>query len=434
MNKILLIIKREYLTKVRKKAFLITTFLFPLLTGSIWLIPVWLAVKGGGEEKKIWVLDHTGAVFKNQYKKTNNLTFEKCEETLELAKLDFSDKHYYGLLYIPKLNLEHPKGITLWTIDNPNFEVPQTIEGIIETQIENIKLEGAGIDRTIIEKSKTDISLETLKLDNTGEKQSNAGISSILSYASGVIIYIVIFVYGIQVMRGVMEEKSSRIVEVIISSVKPFQLMMGKIIGTAAVAFTQLFLWLTLTFIVSIVASKFSGISNVERIQQNIKEKNIKVEDKSSTFMILEKLNRSVNLPQTVGLFFIYFLGGYLLYSSLFAAIGSAIDTETDTQQFMLPVMMPLFLSVTLLSQVLKDHDGPLAFWLSIIPLTSPVIMMGRLPFEVPLWQIVLSVSLLIGGFIFTTWLAGRIYRVGILMYGKKVTYKELAKWFFVKI
>jgi ABC-2 type transport system permease protein len=240
--------------------------------------------------------------------------------------------------------------------------------------------------------------------------------------------------YGAQVMRGVVDEKTNRIVEIIISSVRPFQLMMGKILGIAAVAFTQLLLWVILTISVAIAVAKTIDIKQGKEIvaeNQNVDE----MVSADKTTLIVKTFNSfsSINLPFILGMFAIYFIGGYLLYSALFAAVGSAVDSDTDTQQFMLPITIPLALSFAMISVILKDPHSSMAVWLSIIPITSPVIMTMRLPFDVPVWQLFASISLLIGGFVFTTWFAGRIYRVGILMYGKKVNYRELMKWFFIR-
>jgi ABC-2 type transport system permease protein len=251
-----------------------------------------------------------------------------------------------------------------------------------------------------------------------------------------------IFVYGVQVMKGVMEEKMSRIVEVIISSVKPFELMMGKIMGVALVGLTQFLLWIGLTFLITTASSQFLGTNRFQAQSEQVQAQIAKSDPKSaakmkqktdSTIGQVTKALSTLNIPLILGTFLFYFFGGYLLYSALFAAVGSAVDNETDTQQFMMPITIPIILSIIMAQFVLREPDGSLAFWMSMIPFTSPIIMMVRMPFGVPAWEIALSMALLVMGFIFTTWLAARIYRIGILMYGKKVSYKELSKWLFYK-
>ena len=248
----------------------------------------------------------------------------------------------------------------------------------------------------------------------------------------GFLIYIFIFLYGAMVMRGVMEEKTSRIVEIIISSVKPIQLMMGKILGIALVGFTQFALWVSLTFVISSVATALlvspadlNPVDMANGSEMLIQEADMNHSGLASVFEQLE----SINITFLLVMFLFYFIGGYLMYGSLFAAVGSAVDSETDSQQFMLPITIPLIFSFIALQTILENPDSSLAFWCSIIPFTSPIVMMGRLPFDPPLWELGLSMVLLIVGFIFTSWLAGRIYRVGILMYGQKVNYKTLWKW-----
>jgi ABC-2 type transport system permease protein len=432
MDKIFLILKREYLTRVRKKSFLITTFVFPILMGSIWILPIWLSTQPSGE-RTIEVIDKS-AIFKNQFNTKDNIKFVESNLPLEIAKDQFINDGYSGLLYIPKFDLENPKGFTFWSAQTEGLELQDNIEKILENEIERLKLQKAGIDKEVLEKNKVNISLETKSFDGGKEKESNTGTSTALSIIFAFVIYFAIFMYGAQVMRGVVDEKTNRIVEIIISSVRPFQLMMGKILGIAAVAFTQLLLWVILTFTVAIAVAKTIDIKQEKEIVTDDKKvDHIMSADKTTLIVKIYKSFGSINLPFLFGMFSIYFIGGYLLYSALFAAVGSAVDSDTDTQQFMLPITIPLALSFAMISVILKDPHSPMAVWLSIIPITSPVIMTMRLPFDVPVWQLITSIALLIGGFVFTTWFAGRIYRVGILMYGKKVNYRELMKWFFIK-
>ncbi len=309
-------------------------------------------------------------------------------------------------------------------------------------ELQTDKQEPISVD-DLLRSIKTSVDINTLKIGEDGkESKSYTEINMVLGMFSGILIYFFIFMFGSQVMRGVIEEKTSRIVEVIISSVKPFQLMMGKIIGVGLVGLTQFLLWVVLTFaIVTIVTStmspKAAGKSATEQLIKQNQTINpgmaeaIPVQSKSGTDEmggVMEAIN-SVNFPVMIGSFLFFFLFGYLLYAALFAAIGGAVDSEADTQQFMLPITIPLILSIVMAQFIIRDPDGPVSFWFSIFPLTSPVVMMIRIPFGVPYLEVILSMVLLLFGFLATTWLAAKIYRTGILMYGKKVNYKELWKW-----
>jgi ABC-2 type transport system permease protein len=278
-------------------------------------------------------------------------------------------------------------------------------------------------------------------------KKTSSGFTTGIGFIAGFLIYMFIFIYGAQVMRGVMEEKTSRIVEVIISSVKPFELMLGKIIGVALVGLTQFLLWVVLTTCIYTVvtATLFKGESTEKKVEQLIQSRtpaamqmmemdSSSVSQNNWAVEVTDAINNT-NFPFIIAMFIFYFLGGYLLYSALFAAIGAAVDSETDTQQFMLPITIPLIVSFIMVQYVILNPHGNIAFWFSMIPFTSPIIMMVRIPFgmENHYGEVALSMMCLIAGFIFTTWLAGRIYRTGILMYGKKVNYRELARWLFYK-
>ena len=324
------------------------------------------------------------------------------------------------------------------------MELKSEIEKVIEKQIENIKLSEAGITHKILEDSRVNVSSETISLSDEGEKTSSSGAATIIGGICAFLIYMSVFIYGTQVMRGVTEEKTSRIVEVIISSIKPYQLMMGKIIGVALVGLTQFVLWIFLTISLTTVASAVLS-SKMPKDSQQIQQEMSKMQKGMPTANmpgggvdnpvaeVLGAVN-SLNIPLIIGCFLFYYLGGYLFYSALFGAVGAAVDNDADTQQFMLPITLPIIFSFIFAQFVLRDPDGNLAFWTSMIPFTSPIIMMVRIPFGVPAWQIALSMTFLVLGFIGTIWIASRIYRVGILMYGKKVTYKELAKWIFYKV
>ncbi|TAH39937.1 MAG: ABC transporter permease [Bacteroidetes bacterium] len=438
MNKILLVIQREYLTRVKKKSFLVMTILGPLLMGSV-LVAMLLIDKVDTEVKTIAVIDETH-IFKGKFKDNERIHFVYPGGSVDSVRNTSKADGIFGVLYIPatsNLSLLE-KAVVLYSESQPGFEVISKIKFTLEKEINASKYLEAGIDEKKLDQIKTDVSIRTRDLE---DKETSTPLTTGLGFASGLLIYLFIFIYGAMVMRGVMEEKTSRIVEVIISSVKPFQLMMGKIIGVALVGLTQFMLWVILTILVygGVSAVMLHGKSDQEKVESMMKvspgaQSQLEYADamgnassgKTDQFM---DMMGSINFPLIIGMFIFYFLGGYLLYSALFAAIGSAVDSETDTQQFMFPVTIPLIIAYIAAVSVIQNPQGNVAFWFSIIPLTSPIVMMVRIPFGVPVSHILLSMTLLIGGFIFTTWFASKIYRTGILMYGKKVGYKEIWKW-----
>lgn len=441
MSKISLIIQREYLTRVRKKSFIIMTIAGPLLMGGLIAFFIYLSLNQGNKVSDVLVIDDTG-MLAQRMPESKTVLFTKDTLPLEIAREVFNSEKYYGILYIPSNALAKPDSITLFTEKQPNLTVVSYIESKLQQQMEEYKLNEAGIRKEVLDSIKTRVSLVQKPVSRTGEdKEFSAGITAGVGFAGGLLIYLFVFMYGVQVMRGVMEEKSNRIVEVMISSVKPFQLMMGKIIGIALVGLTQFLLWVILTGGVSSVVSavmvgkgdKFN--EKMEQLQQLSDEKQ-DIEKTSAVKMAQPEILRllgSLNIPKLLLTFVFYFLGGYLLYSALFAAIGAAVDSETDTQQFMLPITIPLIFAYIVSTIVMTNPESKLGYWFSIIPFTSPVVMMVRMPFDPPWIDIVISMLSLIAGFLFTTWIAARIYRTGILMYGKKVTYRELGKWLFYK-
>ncbi|MCJ8165814.1 ABC transporter permease [Pontibacter sp. E15-1] len=452
MSKIWLIIQREYLTRVRKKSFIIMTLLTPLLLATFMILPGLLMTMSGDTET-VMVLDESG-LFENKLKNQKDLQFIPLSGSLEQAKTVYQETDNTALLYIPNISIDDPKDITLYGKKNTSFQTQVRLENVLEKEIENQRFLASGLDRATLDKIEANVKLNTINLSGEGEKDNNAIVTSIAGVVGAVIIYFFIFMYGVQIMRGVIEEKTSRIVEVMISSVKPFQLMMGKIMGIAAVGLTQFLLWIILSFVavtgVSAVfgvdaapspAAQFAAGQVAAQGQEVTEDDEAAVENSAKDNEIANTINdvkqsvANLNIALIFGCFLFYFLGGYLLYGSLFGAIGAAVDNETDTQQFMMPITIPLIISFIMsYSVVLKNPDGPVAFWMSIIPFTSPIVMMVRVPFGVPAWQLLLSMGLLVAGFVFTTWIASRIYRVGILMYGKKINYKELSKWLFYRV
>ena len=413
MHKIWLIIKREYLVRVRKKSFIIMTILGPILMAALLIVPIYLADEN--QENRIIALNEDANYNLEDSEFIHFTTIPTSEA--ELLKTDFSESPFYALLYLEGENF------TLYSNQQISLSVSKSIERQLEQLIEHEKLKLLGIDLQILEDASTEINITTKIISEDGNtSNSQAEASMGIGFLSGILIYMFIFMYGTMVMRGVIEEKTSRIVEVIISSVKPFQLMMGKILGVALVGLTQFVLWILLTIIISTVAELAFLDVNVMATEMNSS-------DQSVILAQVAELTGGINLLQIFLAFIFYFLAGYLMYSALFAAVGSAVDAEADTQQFVLPITIPLILSFVLITPIMENPDGTLAFWMSMIPFTSPVIMMVRLPFGVANWELALSIGILIASFIATTWLAGRIYRTGILMYGKKATYREIWKW-----
>lgn len=444
MNKIALIIRREYLTRVKKKSFIVMTILGPLLIASIMIVPIWLSTQKASQQR-VEVIDDS-FLFKGLIPEKDFVDFDYPEVSLIKAQDGFYNADYDAILYIPHNILEGGRAIKIFYKKQLGIATEQYIASTMNKMLYNVILAKNKVDLNLIKDAEVNsrFNVITEKLEPTGKSQkTNTGLFMALGIGSGILIYMFIFLYGVQVMRGVMEEKTNRIVEVILSSVKPFQLMMGKIIGVALVGLTQFLLWVILTgTLYSVAAVTILKDIDIKQVQQ--KEQVIKVgADLDYTNMNkIEKPNiatevwndfKSVDMMAILVCFLFYFLAGYLMYSAMFAAVGSAVDNEADTQQFMMPITIPLIFAFVIAQNVIQDPESPMAFWFSIIPLTSPVIMMVRLPFGVPPWELALSMGLLVLGFIFTTWLAARIYRTGILMYGKKASWKELGKWLFYK-
>ena len=412
MHKIWLVIKREFLVRVRKKSFLIMTFLGPILLASILILPIYLA--NNSQEKRNIAVGYQKDFTLEDNELLNFVTIPQNE--IDSVKFNIKDSPYYALLIIRDntFSLYSNQQVTL----NVTSEIKRQIEHILKLN----NLRSLGIDNETLKSAEQKINLETKIINKKGEStNSHSEVSTGIGFLGGILIYMFIFMYGTMVMRGVIEEKTSRIVEVMISSLRPFQLMMGKIIGVALVGLTQFLLWIIFTVALSALAElvllneTFLATSSAE--------------NQSIIITQIKSFTSGINLIQIFLSFLFYFIAGYLMYSSLFAAVGSAVDAEADTQQFILPITLPLILSFILIQPIMDNPEGSLAFWLSIIPFTSPVIMMVRLPFGVENWEIILSMTILVSTFIITTWLAGKIYRIGILMYGKKANIRELLKW-----
>jgi ABC-2 type transport system permease protein len=448
MGKIGLIIRREYLSKVTKKSFIIMTFLGPVLIAGFYALIFFIMLNDniGQKDKTVFVIDQHG-LFVDQLSDTGKLKFEYAENLAEVDRKALLKSDYDGWLIIPKdLEISSPKGIIYESSKTLSLQNQEEINSRLSKVVTNYKMKQLGVSRGMIDSLKTNIAIKPKKVDETGKSENTSTeLNSAIGMGLAFAIYLFIFLYGIQVMRGVIEEKVNRIVEVIVSSVKPFHLMMGKVVGIAMVGLTQLIIWIGLSGILIIVVTLAGGASQmdadtIQQVQETMAQPGQMAPDVSdmSKLEIMKEEITELPFKFIVSMFLFYFIGGYLMYASLFAAIGAAVDNETDTQQFMLPVTMPLvFAFILSISVVMRDPNGTLATWLSLIPFTSPIAMMVRVPFldlreQWP--EILASVAILIASFTFTIWLAGRIYKVGILMYGKKVSYKDLYKWLRMKM
>lgn len=447
MNKISVIIKREYITRVRKKSFIIMTVLAPLLMAGLFVIIPILMMNQKGEFKKIAVLEDNSNLFKGVVTNTQDAEFVYLENTkVEDLKKTYEKDGYYGILYISPELVNTPNAVYLISNKQPPIGLLQHIESSLKKEIERQKLLSYKIENLddIMKNIETEVSVQTKKLNEAGvETRTSTGIAMALAYLNAFIMYMLVFIFGAQVMRGVIEEKTSRVVEVIISSVKPVQLMMGKIIGIALVGLTQFMIWIFLTVaavtvLKTTVIQKTDKMEIAQSIPQNFMagDQKAAVSEKASTMSPqLQEFSKAFDnaMNQPWGLiifcFVFYFITGYLLYASVFAAIGSAVDNDTETQQFMLPVMIPIILGLMVAMGTMQNPESSLSFWCSIIPLTSPIVMMARIPFGVPYWQIAVSMAIMLVTFAAFVWMAAKVYRTGILMYGKKTSWKEMWKW-----
>ena len=405
MDKILLIIQREYVTRVRKKAFIVMTLLVPSLFGGMFATISYLANNKDQTVHIVNVIDNSHQ-FQDKFVSSKSLKFQSTSKSLDAVKATLNDEDL--VLMIPAGKNDTAE---VYAKKKNTLALSDDIQQQMNNIASNESLVKMGIDTARLHSVKNNIVVKSREMTAEGDKSANIGAAYALAFAGAILIYMSLFIYGAQVMRGVIEEKTSRIIEVIVSSVKPFQLMAGKIIGVGLVGLTQFALWIALSYIVGKIFGEDTMHGKMAFIHTMAS---------SAAFELL--------------CFGFYWITGFLLYSALFAAVGSAVDSETETQQFMFPITLPLlFTYILCVSYLFTVPDSPLAVWLSIIPFTAPVAMMMRLPFVVPPWQLALSMSLMVVAFVFCTYVAARIYRVGILMYGKKPSFKEMAKWFFYK-
>ena len=436
MSKLKLIIHREFIAKVRNKSFLIMTFLSPILLVGMGALIYFLMKKNDEKVKEIVYVDNSQLFTKEDFKDTETIHYQDFTalgiiETKK--KVEVGD--YYGALIIPKQDsLEVlANSIEFYSKDSPGMSVINSLETKIERKLGNEKLNNFGIDLEKINASKIQSDIKMFNFSGEESSKLINGLKIGVGLIAGYLLMMFVMIYGTSVMRSVIEEKTSRIVEIIVSSVKPFQLMLGKIIGNASAGLLQFLIWGILIFIITTVASSIFGIDMVEMQTSKLPAEQLEAAKQAAGMdkmqLIIQEILRLPILKMFV-LFIFYFLGGYMLYSSMFAAVGAAVDNETDTQQFMLPIMLPLILGVYVgFATVINDPHGSIAVLFSHIPFTSPIVMLMRVPFGVSWYELALSMTLLLITFVFMVWLAAKIYRVGILMYGKKPTYKDLYKW-----
>jgi len=433
-NKIKLIIAREYISRVKKKSFIIMTLLAPVLMAAIVAIPIIANQLNKEETKVIAVVDGTQK-YKEAFQGDETVKYEYFTDKNKSKELiqKLADSEYYGVLSINDSSAEHPE---LVAKEQVGLGIKSKIINDLKQEEQKQRMLKFNISEEQLEAIKPHIKLNTSVWKEGKKEKSSTEIAMAFGIIMGLIIYMITLIYGSFVMRSVLEEKTSRVVEVLISSVKPFELMMGKVVGVALVALTQFTIWIVLTIGILGVGQQFfpqlKDAKNISTVQtQNMNNEQVQEAIQAANPEIANIFEAINNLPlgEMVFALIFFFIGGYLLYSSLFAAIGAAVDNETDSQQFVLPITLPLILAMVMLQSIIENPHGVVAYWFSIIPFTSPIVMLMRIPFGVPVFDLVLSSVLLVLTFIGTIWLAGKIYRTGILMYGKKVNYKELWKW-----
>ncbi|MEX0636013.1 MAG: ABC transporter permease [Ferruginibacter sp.] len=433
MSKTGLIISREYFTRVRKKSFLLTTILVPIVIVAFYAAIIMITVKGGTDETKLAIIDEAGLFTDSllSQQKTIQVTFIKNETEASFTP-KYKDQGYQAFLYVPAANFDSTKKLVVHSASSLSLTNSFAIEKLVNKAIENKRLINKGIDPEVFKSITANVKIENTIDSKDGSKKGSAGIAYAVSFLCGILIYMMMIIYGTQVMRGVMEEKTNRIAEVIVSSVKPFQLMLGKIIGIGAVGLTQFAIWIILMGILtSVIPLLVPGLA--EKVGAAAAAGSAAGKDMNMLATIATGIS-SLPIAKILFLFMFYFLAGYLTYASLFAAIGSVVsDDQQDAQQLVFPILMPIIVGFVIMTQSINNPNSSLAIFGSLFPLTSPIVMMGRITYDIPMWQLIVSMLLLIGSFLFFTWITAKIYRVGILMYGKKPSWKEMLKWAFMK-
>lgn len=441
MNKIGIIIGREFNERVRKKSFIITTLLTPLLMIGLMVAPMLLTQYSGSEQKCIAVVDDSKLI--GQHLQSNDeILFEQTPLTIELARIEYSDR--FAILHIGKSIMENPGDVRLYTNSTASITLEMNIASQLESVIEEIKLQRLNIEDlpSILASIKTNINLQSYSNgtpadsdseSNTGEKANSSIVATVVAYVLSFMLYMFILIYGVMVMQSVIEEKNSRVLEVMVSTVRPLDMMLGKILGVASVALLQIAIWIALIMGVGyfvmpeLIPDEMSMA--VTMLQQGASPESLGTDADMGLLQAIATLTDMGYLMKIIGSLLVFMIGGFLLYAALFAAIGSAVDNPQDAQQLQTPVTIPIILSLFVMLSVINDPTSELAFWFSMIPLTSPIVMMARIPYDIPGWEIALSLGILIATFVIVVWGAGKIYRIGILMHGKKPSIKELWKW-----
>ena len=441
MNKIGIIIGREFNERVRKKSFIITTLLTPLLMIGLMVAPMLLTQYTGSEQKCIAVVDDSKLI--GQHLQSNDeILFEQTPLTIELARIEYSDR--FAILHIGKSIMENPGDVRLYTNSTASITLEMNIASQLESVIEEIKLQRLNIEDlpSILASIKTNINLQSYSNgtpadsdseSSTGEKANSSIVATVVAYVLSFLLYMFILIYGVMVMQSVIEEKNSRVLEVMVSTVRPLDMMLGKILGVASVALLQIAIWIALIMGVGyfvmpeLIPDEMSMA--VAMLQQGASPESLGTDTNMGLLQAIATLTDIGYLMKIIGSLLVFMVGGFLLYAALFAAIGSAVDNPQDAQQLQTPVTIPIILSLFVMLSVINDPTSELAFWFSMIPLTSPIVMMARIPYDIPGWEIALSLGILIATFVVVVWGAGKIYRVGILMHGKKPSIKELWKW-----
>ena len=432
MGKVRIIAAREFNERVRKKSFIITTLLMPLFFVALMFVPALMMNIKSNDIKEVIVVDQSGLIG-DRLQPDGQLTFSPSERSFE--ELREADNEVFGILVVGEDIATNPSNLQLFAYESSTINIESAITEQVRTIIEAEKLKAYNIEDidAILEAIKTPVSIQVKQLNESGEAKESSSILNIaLAYIFGFLIYMFVFLYGNMVLQGVIEEKSTKVMEVMVSSVKPFQLMMGKILGIASVAVTQFAIWVAFILIIGSAAMGLIGGNEALAAVQSgaaVDTSALGISIDSEMASIISTITAPDYLLRILGGFLIYFVGGYLLYAAMFAAVGSAVDNEKDTQNLQLPITIPLMLGIFVMLSAMQEPHGPLAFWFSMIPFTSPIVMMVRLPYGVPGWELALSVGLLVLTFVGMVWLAGKIYRVGVFMYGKKPTFRELLKW-----
>ena len=424
MSQVSIIIGREFNERVRKKSFIITTLLMPLLMIGLMFAPMLIMKYSRGDEKQIAVIDESGLVAP-KLQSGEELVFQTTDLSTEAARKELTDK--FGVLYIGSDILTNPNNVKLYVNSSSSLTVESNITGQLEEIIEAEKLKSYNIENLsqILQEVKTTVGMQTFRND---ESVIATGVGFVL----GMILYMFLLIYGSMVMQSVIEEKNSRVLEVMVSSVRPFDLMLGKILGVASVAVVQVLIWGVLCAVGAAAAVHMMPadvLAGVQAMQQGVPDAAASIDMNPEMLQVMAAVTDFGYILRIFAYLLLFVFGGYLFYSAMFAAVGSAVDSIQDAQQLQTPITIPIILALLVMITVINDPNSQMAFWFSMIPFTSPVVMMARIPYGIPLWEVILSLAILYASFTAMVWLAAKIYRVGIFMYGKKPTFKELYKW-----